>query len=223
MIGSVRAVTSTTVAPEANFASINGGRSDVDETRQKVDDFFDKAELWPAELAALRAILLDCGLIEVWKWSSPVYTVDGGNVAILWGFKDNATLGFFKGVLLKDEQNLLVAPGENSRSSRIFKFTGLEQIRAMDDTIRAYVTEATDLEKAGAKVDLPKDDITYPEELLAKLEEDPEMHEAFEALTPGRKRGYALYFAQPKQSATRVGRIEKMREKILAGKGYQER
>lgn len=191
--------------------------------QRKLDAFFEGEGRWQAELSALRAILVDCGLIEEFKWSSPVYTVDGGNVAILWGFKDNATLGFFKGVLLKDFENVLVAPGENSRSSRVLKFSGLDHIRSMEATIRTYVHEAVELEKAGAKVDFPKDDIDYPEELLAKLEEDPELQVAFEALTPGRKRGYALYFAQPKQSATRVGRIEKMRQKILAGKGMQER
>ncbi|MCL6708760.1 YdeI/OmpD-associated family protein [Pseudomonas sp. R2.Fl] len=193
----------------------------ADEQR-KLEAFFDDEGRWQAELRALRAILVDCGLTEEFKWSSPVYTVDGGNVAILWGFKDNATLGFFKGVLLKDSQGMLVAPGENSRSSRVFKFLGLDQIGSMEATIRDYVREAVELEKAGARVDLPKDDMDYPEELIAKLEEDPDLQAAFEALTPGRKRGYALYFAQPKQSATRVGRIEKMREKILAGKGYQE-
>lgn len=155
--------------------------------------------------------------------SSPVYTLNGGNVAILWGFKDNATLGFFKGVLLQDKDNLLVAPGDNSRSSRIFKFTSLEQIDAIKDTIHAYVLEAMELERTGARVDLPKDDIVYPDELVARFNEDLELSEAFQALTPGRRRGYALYFAQPKQSATRVGRIEKLRDKILAGKGLQDR
>lgn len=195
----------------------------MDDAQGTIDDFFEKADRWPAELAALRTILRDCGLVEVWKWSSPVYTLDGGNVAILWGFKDNATLGFFKGVLLQDKDKLLVAPGENSRSSRIFKFTSLEQIDAIKDTIRAYVLEAMELERTGARVDLPKDDIVYPDELVARFNEDLELSEAFEALTPGRRRGYALYFAQPKQSATRVGRIEKLRDKILAGKGLQDR
>jgi uncharacterized protein YdeI (YjbR/CyaY-like superfamily) len=195
----------------------------MDDAQGTIDDFFEKADRWPAELVTLRTILRDCGLVEVWKWSSPVYTLDGGNVAILWGFKDNATLGFFKGVLLQDKDKLLVAPGENSRSSRIFKFTSLEQINAIKDTIRAYVLEAMELERTGARVDLPKDDIVYPDELVARFNEDLELSEAFEALTPGRRRGYALYFAQPKQSATRVGRIEKLRDKILAGKGLQDR
>jgi uncharacterized protein YdeI (YjbR/CyaY-like superfamily) len=195
----------------------------MDNTAVIIDKFFEKADRWPAELAVLRKILRDCGLVEVWKWSSPVYTLDGGNVAILWGFKDNATLGFFKGVLLQDKQKLLVAPGENSRSSRIFKFTSLEQIKALEDTIHAYVIEAMKLERIGAKVDLPKDDIVYPDELVARLNEDVELSEAFQALTPGRRRGYALYFAQPKQATTRIGRIEKSRDKILAGKGLQDR
>lgn len=189
----------------------------------KIEAFFSEAKTWPAELQALRAILLDCGLTEEFKWRGPCYTYDGGNVAVIWGFKENAALGFFKGVLLEDPEGLLVAPGDNSRAVRMFRFTGLDQIEALETTIRDYVREAIELEKAGAKVDLPKDDIVYPEELVAALEEDPELQEAFEALTPGRRRGYALHFAQPKQSATRVSRIEKSRERILAGKGLQER
>lgn len=191
--------------------------------RQKLDSFFSEAKVWSEELRALREILLDCGLTEEFKWRGPCYTFDGGNVAVIWGFKENVALGFFKGVLLKDPEGLLVAPGDNSRAVRMFRFTGLDQIKAIESTIRTYVREAIELEKAGAKVDLPKDDIVYPEELLAALEEDPELQEAFEALTPGRKRGYALHFAQPKQSATRVSRIEKSRDRILAGKGLQER
>jgi len=189
----------------------------------KIDAFFSDAKVWPEELRALRAILLDCGLSEEFKWRGPCYTFDGGNVAIIWGFKENVALGFFKGVLLRDPEGLLVAPGDNSRAVRMFKFTGLDQIEVIETTIRVYVSEAVELEKAGAKVDLPKDDIVYPEELIAAMEADPLLQEAFEALTPGRRRGYALFFAQPKQSATRVSRIEKSRDRILAGKGLQER
>ena len=195
----------------------------MDEDSRKIEAFFAEEGRWQAELRALRAILLDCGLTEVFKWSSPCYTIDGGNVAILWGFKDNATLGFFKGVLLKDPKGLLVAPGENSRSSRIFKFTSLDHIAGMEAVIRDYVREAMELERSGARVDLAKDDIVYPEELVARLEEDPQMQEAFEALTPGRRRGYALFFAQPKQAATRRSRIDRSRDRILAGKGMHDR
>ncbi|MCO6178256.1 YdeI family protein [Ciceribacter sp. RN22] len=195
----------------------------MSDERQKLNTFFSEAKVWSEELRALRAILLDCGLTEEFKWRGPCYTYDGGNVAVIWGFKENAALGFFRGVLLKDPEGLLVAPGDNSRAVRMFKFTGLDQITAIETTIRTYVREAIELEKAGAKVDLPKDDIVYPEELVAALEEDPNLQEAFEALTPGRKRGYALHFAQPKQSATRRSRIEKSRDRILAGKRLQER
>ena len=189
----------------------------------KIDAFFSEAGPWQAELGELRRILLNCGLSEEFKWSSPCYTVDGGNVALLWGFKDSATLGFFKGVLLKDPAGLLVAPGENSRSSRVMRFTTLDQIIEAEPAIRDYVREAIALEKAGARVDLPKDDLAYPEELVAALEEDPELQSAFDSLTPGRRRGYVLHFSQPKQPATRQSRIAKNRDRILAGKGIHDR
>lgn len=189
----------------------------------KLEAFFAEPGRWQAELAALRAILLGCGLAEVFKWSSPCYTIDGGNVALLWGFKDSATLGFFKGVLLSDPQGLLVAPGENSRSSRVLRFTSVEEIANQEPVIRAYVREAVELEKAGARVELPKDDLSYPEELITVLEADPDLQLAFDALTPGRRRGYVLHFSQPKQSATRQSRIAMSRDRILAGKGMHDR
>ena len=190
---------------------------------RKIDAFFSVQERWREELLALRKILLDCGLVETFKWSSPCYTIDDGNVALLWGFKDAATLGFFKGVLLKDPEKILIAPGENSRSSRILRFTETAQFAGLEKTIKAYVREAMELERAGAKVDMPKDDLDYPEELVCALEEDPELQSAFEGLTPGRRRGYVLHFSQAKQSQTRRARIDKHRSRILAGKGMHDR
>ncbi|WP_187969544.1 YdeI/OmpD-associated family protein [Aquibium microcysteis] len=189
----------------------------------RIEDFFADAPRWRAELAALRAILLGAGLTEEWKWRSPCYTAGGANVALLWGFKEECRLGFFKGVLLQDPRGILVAPGENSRSSRTLNFTSLAEIRQLEGVIRDYVGEAIDLEKAGRKVELPKDDLAPPPELVAILEVDATLKQAFEALTPGRRRGWILHFAQPKQPATRRSRIEKAAPRILAGKGMHDR
>ena len=189
----------------------------------RIEAFFADAPRWRAELAALRAILLDSGLAEEWKWRSPCYALDGANVALLWGFKEECRLGFFKGVLLQDPKGILVAPGENSRSSRTLNFTSLDEIRHMEGVIRDYVRDAIDLEKAGCKVELPKDDLAPPAELVAILEADATLKQAFEALTPGRRRGWILHFSQPKQPATRRSRIEKAAPRILAGKGMHDR
>lgn len=195
----------------------------MDDDSRKIDAFFAGESRWHPELSALRTVLLDCGLTEEFKWRGPCYTCDGGNVATLWRLRENAALGFFKGVLLKDAEGLLVAPGENSRSMRVLKFTAVDQVKAMETGLRAYIREAVELEKAGVRVDLSKDDIDYPEELIVALEEDPQLQAAFDVLTPGRKRGYALHFGQPKQAATRRSRIEKSRDRILAGKGMHDR
>ncbi len=189
----------------------------------RIEAFFADAKTWGAELRALRAILLGSGLAEEWKWRSPCYTLDGANVALLWGFRNECRLGFFKGVLLKDPNGLLVAPGANSRSSRTLNFTGTAEIERLADVIRAYVREAIDLEKAGLRVDLPKDDLDPPAELATALDGDAALKAAFEALTPGRRRGWILHFSQPKQSATRTARIEKAAPRILAGKGMHDR
>jgi len=189
----------------------------------RIEAFFADAPRWREELAALRAILLDAGLSEEWKWRSPCYTCDGANVALLWGFRDECRLGFFKGVLLQDRERILVAPGENSRSSRTLNFTSRAEIRQMENVIRDYVREAIDLEKAGRKVELPKDDLVPPPELVAILDADAALKQAFEALTPGRRRGWILHVSQPKQAATRRSRIEKAAPRILAGKGMHDR
>ena len=189
----------------------------------KVEAFYDKADAWREELLALYAILADTDLDVEWKWNQPVYTAHGGNIATMWGFKEACTLGFFKGVLLKDPEGLLEAPGENSRSSRVLKFRSVAEIEAKEALIRAYVAEAIANEEAGLKVDFPKDDLDYPAELVDRLDADPDFRAAFEALTPGRQRGWVLHFSGAKQSATRTSRIEKAAPKILAGKGMQDR
>jgi uncharacterized protein YdeI (YjbR/CyaY-like superfamily) len=189
----------------------------------RIDAFFAEGGRWHAELAALRAILRDTALVEEWKWRSPCYTLEGDNVALLWAFRDDCRLGFFKGVLLKDPEGLLVAPGEHSRSARSLNFTDVAGIARMEPVIRAYLAEAMANAAAGLKVDFPKDDLDPPEELTAMLEADPDLLAAFEALTPGRRRGWILHFSQPKQSATRTARIEKAAPRILAGKGMHDR
>lgn len=192
------------------------------DTNPKASAFFENLTDWRDELHALRAILLDSPLTEEFKWRSPVYTYDGGNVAIVWGFKDRATLGFFKGVLLKDPQNILELPGENSRSSKIVNFTDADEIKAAEKTIRAYIAEAIEVEKSGEKISFPKDDLEYPEELIRRLDGDDKFKAAFEGLTPGRQRGWVLHFSTAKQSKTREARIDKATPKILAGKGMND-
>lgn len=189
----------------------------------KAEAFYAKAGPWHAELAALREILLAFPLTEDFKWRSPVYTFEGANVALVWGFKDACTLGFFKGVLLKDRDGILVAQGENSRSARVAKFTSVADIRKAQIAVKAYVREAIEIEKAGLKVDLPKEDLDYPAELVDALDGDVGLRKSFEALTPGRQRGWVLHFSQAKQSATRAARIEKARPRILGGKGMHDR
>jgi uncharacterized protein YdeI (YjbR/CyaY-like superfamily) len=193
------------------------------EPNPRVEAFFAEAKQWREELSALRAILLGCPVTEEFKWRSPCYTVQGGNVATVWSLKDACTLSFFKGVLLKDPAGILVAPGENSRSVRVARFTSLAEIVDATDTLRRYVAEAVELEKAGRKVELPSDDFELPAELTDRLDAEPALKAAFEALTPGRRRGYALYFSQPKQAATRTARIDRSAARILEGKGLHDR
>ena len=189
----------------------------------ELDAHFAAVQDWRAEVLALRALLLDSPLTEDFKWRAPVYTHGGANICIIWGFKERCTLGFFKGVLLSDPAGILAPPGPNSRSSRVVDFTDTARIAELAPVLRAYIDEAIEIEKAGLRVHFAKDDLAYPEELVERLEEDPELHSAFEALTPGRRRGWLLHFSSAKLALTRATRIDRAVPRILAGKGMHDR
>jgi uncharacterized protein YdeI (YjbR/CyaY-like superfamily) len=182
-----------------------------------------KVHTWKEELVMLRHIVLECGLTEEVKWGVPCYTVDGKNVVVVSAFKDYACLSFFKGVLLKDTHKLFSQHGENSQSARIIKFTDSAQVMEKQELLKAYILEAVELEKAGAKVEFNKNPEPVPAELLQKFVEIPQLEKAFYALTPGRQRGYIIYFSQPKQAQTRFSRIEKYMQKIMDGVGIHDR
>jgi uncharacterized protein YdeI (YjbR/CyaY-like superfamily) len=182
-----------------------------------------KVHSWTEELRELRRIVLSCGLEEAYKWSQPCYTYGNSNIVLVTAFREYAALAFFKGTLLQDPEGILVAPGEHSQSARQVRFTQVSEIRQMEAVLKAYIYEAIEAEKAGLAVEFRKEPEPVPEELQKKFDEMPALKNAFETLTPGRQRGYILYFSQPKQSKTRESRIEKYLEKILQGKGINDR
>lgn len=182
-----------------------------------------KVNSWQHELKQLRSVILDCGLVEESKWGVPCYTYKGKNVLTLSALKEFAAISFFKGSLLKDSDNILGAPGKNSQAARYIKVKDVQQALDLEKTIKAYVFEAIEVENAGLKVAFRKNPEPIPEELQTKLDSDSFLKTAFEALTPGRQRGYILYFSAPKQSKTRESRIEKCTEQILNGIGLHDK
>jgi uncharacterized protein YdeI (YjbR/CyaY-like superfamily) len=189
----------------------------------KVDAYLERARQWQEEMTKLRAIVLDCGVTEELKWGCPCYTVDDNNVVLIHAFKEYCALLFMKGALLKDEEGILVQQTKNVQSGRQIRFTSLQQITKMKAVIKAYVQEAIAVEQAGLKVEF-KDtgEFDFPDEFQAKIDEMPELQVAFEALTPGRQRGYLLHFSGAKQSKTRADRIEKCVQHIMNGKGLND-
>ena len=188
----------------------------------EVDQYLSKVKKWQDELEKLRTILLDCQLNEELKWRVPCYTFQNGNIVLINSFKDFCALGFFKGALLNDSNNVLIKQGENTQSARIIRFTSVKEIIEMEAIIKAYIYEAIEVEKAGLKVEPNNKELEFPEELLIKFNENPEFKTAFEALTPGRQRAYNLFFSDSKQSKTREARIEKYTQRILNGKGIND-
>ena len=190
----------------------------------KVDEFIQKSKKWQEEFKELRSILLDCQLSEALKWEKPCYTIDNSNIAIIQGFKDYCALLFVKGALLKDADGILIQQTENVQAARQVRFTNLPEIIELKPILSAYIHEAVEVEKAGLKVDYkPTSEYKLPEEFQKKLDEIPALKAAFEALTPGRQRAYLLYFSQPKQSKTRVSRVNKSIPQILDGRGLNDR
>ncbi len=189
----------------------------------KVDWFFDKKTKWQNEYAELRKIILACGLHEELKWGCPCYSYKGNNVVLMHGFKEYCAVLFMKGVLLKDSKRILIQQTKNVQAARQIRFTTLQEIEKSASTIKVYLKEAIAIEKAGLKVELKKStEYEMPDEFQAVLADMPELKKAFYALTPGRQRGYLLYFSSAKQSKTREARIEKYIEKILRGKGLED-
>jgi len=189
----------------------------------KVDFFFNKAKTWQEEFGRLRSIILGCGLTEELRWGKPCYTFQKSNIVLIHGFKAYCALLFFKGALLKDGKGILIQQTENVQAARQIRFTNVGEIVKMQPILNAYIKEAIELEKAGLKVDYKTTaEFKIPKEFQNKLDEMPALKTAFNALTPGRQRGYLLYFFAAKQSKTRESRIEKFMQQILDGKGLDD-
>lgn len=189
----------------------------------KVDLYFSQLEKWRPELEKLRMILLDCMLTEELKWGSPCYSFQKKNLVIIGGFKDNCVISFIKGALLSDAKGILTKPGENSQSARVIRFKNLKEIVKFEPVIKAYIFETIENEKAGLKVELKKNtDYIIPQELETEFKKNAALKKAFNSLTPGRQRGYLLFFTAPKQSETRTSRIEKSTDRILKGFGIHD-
>ncbi|TKK68979.1 hypothetical protein FC093_09820 [Ilyomonas limi] len=189
----------------------------------KVDWFFNKETNWQEEYATLRTIVLDCGLTEELKWGVPCYTFQKSNIVLIHGFKEYCALLFHKGALLADGHNILIQQTEYVQAARQIRFKNLAEIEEKATILKAYIYEAMEVEKAGLKVAFKKTtEYNIPEEFQKRLDENKALKTAFERLTPGRQRGYLLYFSQPKQPKTRMLRIEKSIAQMLAGKGLDD-
>jgi len=189
----------------------------------KVDFYFNKAKKWQEEIEKLRTIVLDCGLEEELKWGCPCYTLNKSNIVLIHVFKEYCALLFFKGALLNDTHNILVQQTENVQAARQMRFTSLREIIDLENIIKSTIHEAIDVERSGLKVEMKKAaEFKVADEFQAKLNAIPALKTAFEALTPGRQRGYLLYFSAPKQTKTREARVEKYMPQIMNGKGLDD-
>lgn len=189
----------------------------------RVDFYFTKAKKWQKETELLRKIVLDCGLTEELKWGCPCYSFQGNKIVLIHVFKEYCALLFFKGVLLNDAKGILIQQTKNVQAARQIRLTNAGEIVKMKATLKAYIYEAIEVEKAGLKVELKKTaEYAIPEEFKNKLDKNAALKKAFKALTPGRQRAYLLHFAAPKQSKTRESRVEKYMPQILKGKGLND-
>jgi uncharacterized protein YdeI (YjbR/CyaY-like superfamily) len=190
---------------------------------REVDAFLKRQGKWRAELEALRAILVESGLTEELKWGKPCYALDGKNVALIHEFKEYCAILFHKGALLPDPKGVLVQQTKNVQAARQIRFTSVQEVTKLAKTVKAYLREAIEIERAGHKVPFKKtEDFELPEELAVALAANAKLKAAFAALTPGRQRAYIFHFAQPKKAATRAARVEKHVPRILQGLGLDD-
>lgn len=195
----------------------------MNELNPKVDAFIGRADKWQAEYKLMRQIVMDCGLTEDLKWGVPCYTVNGKNVIIIHGFKEYCAFLFIKGALMQDLKGIFIQQTENVQSARHVRFTSVDEIEELTPTLKAYILEAVEVEKSDLKVEYKKTtEFPMAEEFKARLDKDPALQSAFNALTPGRQRAYLLFFSTPKQSQTRAARVDKSIPQILAGKGLND-
>jgi len=209
----------------SGYVAASGSRLDfaMNEKNPKVDAILSRTSKWREEFETLRTIVLGCGLTEELKWYQPCYTLGKKNIVLIHGFKEYCALLFFKGALLKDPKDILIQQTKNVQVPRQIRFTSVREIVKMKPILEAYIHEAIDVEKAGKKLKLKKTaDFKVPEEFQNKLNELPALKSAFEALTPGRQRGYLFHFSQPKQSKTREGRVERCMPQIFSEKGLND-
>jgi len=189
----------------------------------KTDFFFNEPSQWQTAFEKLRAIALSTELTEDLKWGCPCYTYEGKNIFLIHGFKEYCALLFFKGALMKDPDHILIQQSKNVQAARQIRFTDLQQINDLEDILRSYMFEAVEIEESGAKVEMKKTkEFEMVEEFQSRLDQDPALKEAFEALTPGRQRAYLLHFSSAKQSKTREARIDKCIPEIFEGKGLND-
>ena len=191
----------------------------------KVDAFLEEKEeaAWKGAFTKLRQIALSCPVTEELKWGKPCYEYEGHNVVLMHGFKEYCALLFAKGALLQDPKGILVQQTKNVQAARQIRFTSAKEITPLAGAIKAYILEAIELEKSGAKVAYKQtEDFEVAPEFEARLRSTPSLKAAFEALTPGRQRGYLLHFAAAKQSATCAARVEKCVRQIYDGRGLND-
>jgi uncharacterized protein YdeI (YjbR/CyaY-like superfamily) len=189
----------------------------------KVDAFLKKAGKWQKECVLLREILLALPLTEGFKWGNPCYAYEDRNVVLIHTFKEYCALLFFKGALLKDAKGILIRQTKNVQAARQVRFTQARDITKLKAALKAYVLEAIEVEKSGAKVKMKSSaEFSVAEEFRSRLDGMPALRTAFEALTPGRQKGYLLHFSAAKQSKTRESRVEKCIPMILDGVGLND-
>lgn len=190
---------------------------------EEVSIYLGKLKQWNTELSKLRKIMLSCTLTEEFKWMHPCYTFNGKNILLLHEFKHYCAILFHKGALLKDPENILIQQTENTQSARQIRFTSLPEIEALEVTIKKYINEAIAIEQSGIKVVKKQlSDFEIPIELEQKFKENPSFKQAFKSLTLGRQKGYLLHFTKPKQSKTKLSRIEQNIQRILDGYGLTD-
>lgn len=192
------------------------------EMSKTVEEYLTKHPEYEKELSLLRKIILKTELVETVKWGIPTYTINNKNVVGIGAFKSYVGLWFFNGSFLKDTSNLLInAQEDKTKGMRQMRFSNVEEID--QKVIHAYLIEAIENQKQGKEIKPEKKPLLIPDELKEALSADSQLSEAFDGLTPGKRKEYAEYISDAKQAKTKLTRLEKITPMIRSGVGLNDR
>lgn len=196
------------------------------EKSEKIEAYYEKEHSFKRGINLLRELALKTEAEETYKWSLPVYTINGKNVFGICRFKDFFGVWFFNGAFLNDSKKVLRNAQEGkTKAMRHWNFTAVENIDKKG--VLAYMNEAILNQKKGIIVSPSKSrskkKTKIPVPLETALDENADLKKAFTGLSAYKQKEFCEYIAEAKQEATKARRLQKILPMIEKGLGLNDK